>query len=119
MNSKGFTLVELLAVIVLLALVMMLIVPSLTSLRNSNKDKEYETYMDVMVEYTKIIPNYKNKSYVCLNDLDIKDLSSSVICYGYVLISDEGMTLTPNLSCSKDGNLLYQSDGYSLPTNCR
>jgi len=118
MNSKGFTLVELLAVIVLLALVMMLIVPSLTSLRNSNKDKEYAEYMKMMVEYTKIVPNYKNKTHVCLNDLDMKPLSSSVTCNGYVLISNNGTTLTPKLSCFKGTDKLYQSDGYSLPNDC-
>ena len=106
------------AVIVLLALVMMLIVPSLTSLRNSNKDKEYAEYMKMMVEYTKIIPNYKNKSYVCLNDLDMKPLKNSVTCNGYVLISNDGMTLTPNLSCFKGSDELYQSNGYILPNDC-
>jgi len=119
MNKKGFTLVELLSVIVLLALVMMLIVPSLTSLKNSNKNKEYETYLDMMVEYTKIIPNYKNKTCVNLDELDIKPLNDSITCYGYVLISDEGITLTPKLSCvNKNDETLYQSSDYNLPASC-
>ena len=115
MNKKGFTLVELLAVLVLMILVMMLIVPSLRNLSSSNKRKEYTTYEDMMVEYTKTIPGYKSKSYVCLKDLNMQPITENISCKGYVTIS----TLKPYLSCrNKNNELIYKTDGYSLPGNC-
>lgn len=93
MNKKGFTLVELIAVIVLIVLVMLLIVPSLTSLRNTNRNKEFTTYEDMMVEYTKTIPLYNTKSYICLNDLNMPNINKTMTCNGYVRIN--GNTLTP------------------------
>ena len=115
MNKKGFTLVELLAVLVLLILVMMLIVPSLKNLSNANKRKEYTTYEDMMVEYTKTIPGYKNKSYICLKDLNMQPITENIHCNGYVISN----TLKPFLSCkNKNNELIYETSGYSLPGDC-
>lgn len=115
MDNKGFTLVELLAVLVLILLVMMLIVPSLKSLSNSNKRREYTTYEDMMIEHTKIIPGYKNKSYVCLKELNMQPITENINCNGYVITG----TLKSYLSCkNKNNELIYQTEGYSLPNNC-
>lgn len=117
MNKEGFTLVELIAVIVLIVLVMLLIVPSLTSLRNTNRNKEFTTYEDMMVEYTKTIPLYNTKSYICLNDLNMPNINETMTCNGYVRIN--GNTLTPFLSCTQNGEKLYETTSYSLPNDCR
>ena len=116
MKKDGFTLVELIAVIVLIAIVSMLTFPALNNLRKNNNEKEFTTYQDMMVEYTKAIPNYRYKSYVCLKDLGIKKINESMECNGYVNIS--GNTLTPYLSCTQDGNSLYRTENYSLPSDC-
>lgn len=115
MNKKGFTLVELLAVLVLMILVMMLIVPSLKNLSTSNNRKQYTTYEDMMVEYTKTIPGYKDKSYVCLNDLNMEPITENIYCNGYVITS----TLKPYLHCeNKNNEVIYTTPGYSLPGDC-
>ena len=44
MNKKGFTLVELIAVIVLIAIVSMLTFPALNNLRSNNNEKEFTRY---------------------------------------------------------------------------
>lgn len=119
MNKKGFTLVELIAVIVLLALVTMLIVPNLSDLRSSNSNKQYETYLNMMMEYTKLYPNYKNRSTICLSELKtvgLKNFSESATCNGYVTIS--GGTIKPYISCTESDESLYKSEGYSLPSSC-
>ena len=48
MNKKGFTLVELLAVIVIISLLSSIAVISYTAFINKGKDRVYETYMDTM-----------------------------------------------------------------------
>ena len=121
MNKKGFTLAELLAVIVLLALVMMLVVPGVSTLKRANDKKQYQTYEDMMVEYTKTIPLYKNKNYVCLKDLKIQPINNKITCNGYVLITNNGNTLTPYLLCTKSGGEnVYKTTNYetNLPSGC-
>lgn len=115
MNKKGFTLVELLAVLVLIILIMMLIVPSLQNLSSNNKNREYTTYEDMMVEYTKTISNYKNRTYVCLNELNMQSIAEGITCNGYVKINN----LKPYLSCTnKNRELVYKTEGYNLPSDC-
>ncbi len=118
MNKKGFTIVELLGVMALLALVLLLVVPGLSKLSGKNTKEEYETYLDLMVQYTKTYPNYKSKSYVCLKDLGIKKINESVICSGYVRITNSGSTLTPYLSCTQNGRQIFKTDTFSPPSDC-
>lgn len=117
MNNKGFTLVELLAVIVLIVVISLITFPNLNNLRKNNDLKEFNVYKDMMIEYTKVIPNYKNieKGYVCLNEIKqfgLKDLNSNMTCNGYVLISDN--ELTPYLKCLQNNVELYKSDSYEV-----
>lgn len=114
-KNKGFTLVELLAVIVLLSLIMLLIFPSIRSIYNSNQNKQYNTYKDMMVEYTKTIPNYKKKTYVCLNELGIPKINNKITCNGYVEIS----TMKAYLVCKNAESVVFQDDGISVPSTCQ
>ena len=51
MNKKGFTLVEVLAVMIILGLLMLLVVPSINKLMKDNDEKKYSTYERMMEEY--------------------------------------------------------------------
>ena len=113
-NRKGFTLVELLAVIVLMSLVMMLIIPSIRKIYSSNTNKQYETYKDLMINYTKTVPNYKSKNYVCLSELEMSKISEKAVCNGYVKIDE----MKAYLICRDGTNIIYQDDGISLPSDC-
>ena len=112
--KKGFTLVELLAVIVLMSLVMMLIFPSIRKIYSSNTNKQYETYKDMMVEYAKTIPNYKSKTYICLSDLGMPKINEKLTCNGYVNISE----MKAYLTCSNDSNNVFKDSGISVPGGC-
>ncbi len=117
MDRKGFTLVELIAVLVLIAIVSMLTIPALGNLRKNNNEKEFTTYMDMMVSYTKTIPNYRKKSCLYLNNLGLKPINESMSCDGYVTISEN--SITPFLYCKDvNGNDLYKTNGYLKPNNC-
>ena len=119
MNKKGFTLVELIAVLAVLALITLITFPNLKNLMKNNNAKEYQTIEDMMVEYAKVVPNYRSKSYICLKDLDYdisEKISSNLSCNGYVNVS--GSDLIPYLSCSSNGSIVYKTTGYSLPASC-
>lgn len=54
MNKKGFTLVELLVVIVIIGLISYIGFPSLMALINNNKTTEFEIYGNLMVDAAKL-----------------------------------------------------------------
>lgn len=54
MNKKGFTLVELLVVIVIIGLISYIGFPSLMALINDNKTTEFEYYGDLMIDAAKL-----------------------------------------------------------------
>ena len=122
MNKNGFTLAELLAVMVLLALVMILVVPGVSSIKRNNDKKQYQTYLDMMIEYTKTIPLYKEKTFVCLSNLKMQPINEKIGCSGYVLITNSGNTLTPYLHCENKSSheKLYETTNYqtNLPSGC-
>lgn len=111
MNKKGFTLVELIAVIVLIALVSMLTFPNLNNLRKNNNEKQFKTYEDMMVEWTKVQPNYKNRNHICLSELHMKKINDNMNCSGYVLINNN--QITPYLSCSQNNSKVYETEGFN------
>lgn len=114
MNKNGFTLAELLAVLVLLGIVMMLILPSIRGLYSDNQTTQYEKYEELMIEYTKTLPNYENKDIVCLNDLNIKKMNEFE-CQGYVIKSN----LKAYLKCfDKNGTKTYETNGYINQSDC-
>ena len=85
MNNKGFTLVELLATVSLLAILMMIAVPNVIGVVNRNKNKTYiedAKKMISLAEY-KIRSNSSNKptssSYYCftLNSLGMEELEKA------------------------------------------
>ena len=86
MNKKGFTLVEVLAVIIILGFLMMLVIPSIDKLMKDNDEKKYMTYEDMMVEYAIVYPN-KNLTTIKLSLLDNLD-EVKKNCTGYVKVID-------------------------------
>jgi len=120
MNKKGFTLVELMAVLVLIILVMMLIVPSLKNLSSSNDLKQYTTYEDMMVEYAKTYPGYKKLEYIYLKDLDINPINKKITCDGYVKIDNSNNNVSAFILCkNKDGEETYKTENYVEINVCR
>lgn len=50
MKNKGFTLVELIAVIVIMGMLLLIVFPATSRLMRSNEEKEYDTYYDLAKE---------------------------------------------------------------------
>ena len=70
MNNKGFTFIELIATITILALILLLVMPAITALVNNNENKSYEYYGDSLIEAAKI---YIEKEGEDINPQGIKN----------------------------------------------
>ena len=62
MNKKGFSLVEMLLVLVLIAIVSMIILPNINKMLKSNKEKEIEGYKKLITENLNMYVIDKEKS---------------------------------------------------------
>jgi len=79
LNKKGFTLVELLAVVVILLAISVIAVSSISAAIERNKAKQNEAKIEVIISYAKLYYDEHKNDYgsnVCI-DIDRLDLSDS------------------------------------------
>lgn len=82
MKNKGFTLVEVLGVIVILAVIFVLVFPSVKNVLSQSKETVYDAQInkilkaayDFTLKNPEYLPNYKQKSFVTLAELKIEGL---------------------------------------------
>ena len=96
LNKKGFTLVELLAVIVILAIIMLIAIPAVLNTLTAAKRKSFGEYVDkvflttqkkVLEEEVSSVPSLGCKVYKIKTDLG---LSSTGSYDGFVLVKKDG-----------------------------
>ena len=125
MKNKGFTLVELLVVIVILGIVTGISIPILRGLQEKNTTKKYEVYMSSLVSATKLyIDSYGDDlfgdnpvdcaivTYINLDDKNLfKDiqLDEDVSCKSektYVKVKkvNDAYKYYPSIGCGTVGN---------------
>ena len=99
MNKHGFTLIELIVTIVIMALMLILVMPSITALLNNNEEKQYEYYADSLVEAAKV---YVDKEGEDINSLGTKNWIGCVdITYQDLIDADLIRPFTEeNIDCS-------------------
>jgi len=82
MNNKGFTLVEVLAVVALLAVIFLLIIPSVTRVLKRSKDTVYQKQINTILSSAydwslkniSSLPRQGNKTFVTLSELKFNGL---------------------------------------------
>lgn len=75
LNKKGFTLVELLAVVVILLAISVIAVSSISAAIERNKAKQNDAKIEIILSYAKLYyEEHKNSASACI-DLDDLDLS--------------------------------------------
>lgn len=89
MNKKGFTLVELLVVIVIIGLISYIGFPSLMALINNTKTTEFEYYGKLMVDAAKV---YTRKEKVDWQEADVFKNGQTVEITLDTLINEEYIT---------------------------
>lgn len=87
MNNKGFTLIEVLGVMVVLCVILFLVLPSVTSIIDLGKESIYDiqikkiidsTY-DYTISNTDLLPEFGEKTYIILNQLKKEGLIENAI----------------------------------------
>lgn len=126
MKNKGFTLVELLAVIVLLTLILILIIPKVANTINQSKDTVYQKQINAILnatydwslKNTNYLPEPNNKVFITLSqlksfgliDANIKDPTTKNLFPDNLVISIKNLNgnYKKNSRNSKQkGNYLY------------
>jgi len=136
LNKKGFTLVELLAVIIILAVVVGITIPTVLSVTDTAKKSSFDTavtaiksYIQSQVDMSQLSPEFRDESKTPYVDDIAKasastdDLSSKVLTNtGYTAnITKIGWTVDPatkivTITCAtanEDSGQYLQSDTYS------
>lgn len=75
MNKKGFTLVELIAVVVILALISLIVFPAVNSMIKNSKEKAYNVQIDEIINAAK---NYLSDLPVCIPEMDSNSSSEQL-----------------------------------------
>ena len=121
LNNKGYTLVEILAVIVILGMLLVIVIPNVGNLINMNKENNIKQFNISIKNAAKLyISDYKYEISVvgkCNNindELTINKISTNTLTDGKILIStlvEEG-----NITTNKDG-YIYSPDNKEKKLN--
>lgn len=105
-KSKGFTLVELLAVIVILTIIIVIVVPTVKNTMNESKQKAYDVTVESIEEAA--------KSYLYMNSSLYRDefTANGYITIDVQLLKDEGF-LKSDIRNPKNNEYI---DGYVIIT---
>ncbi len=102
MNKKGFTLIEVLTVIVIISLILIIIYPSVKNILEDNNSDLYKQYKKMMIEYAKVSPLRTNDRIKLSELTDLSELITDKSCRGYVEITHGTFdTYTAHLKCDK------------------
>ena len=129
-NNKGFTMVELLAAIAILALLVVMAFPTMRALQGRNEKQKYEEYGKSMVSAAKLYTDsyaedlfpreYKNEfAIISSEDLEKKDLLKKIGFNDVSCINSESFIAVAkygddyqyclSLKCkNKSGNIVYE-----------
>ena len=99
MNNKGFTLVEIIAVIVVIGLILILAVPNVLKISKQTKLKAYDTKID-LIEQAAVSYGMDNKSLILKGQTPTNTVSSTIT----ITTDNKGKVTTLNYNYNKAYN---------------
>lgn len=101
--KKGFTLVEMLAIIALLSIIVAIAVPSVTKLRQSVIEKEEQTQIKEIESAASFYARDEKKSNCCIT-------VSKLTLKGYLKGNEEGKIINPRTNEEVDAKIYISSN---------
>ena len=120
MNNKGFTLVELIAVLVILTVIMTIALPSISSSMERTKVKQDNQKKAMLVSYSEMyVTDHKNAIYNRMGTSDSCYITVSMLIDGGYLTDDaskdaSGNAFTGYIIFKKPGSYEYKDSKGSL-----
>lgn len=93
---KGFTLIEMLVVIIIIGIIIGISIPAVISLQKNQNDKEFVYFTNIVRETADLYVEKYGKSFQ--DDVNCFDIP-------YNLLLDEGLLTETNITCKGDGEL--------------
>lgn len=132
MNKKGFTLIEMLIVIILIGLVLVIAVPAVRNLTYGSSTKKYEQYEKVILEGAKLytssyrgeLANDSSDCFTIPYSNLVKEgflVEEDIHCSGSVVIRKRettGYRYSLYLNCKDDKDKVVHKTSESIPNSC-
>ncbi len=117
LNNKGFTLIEVLAVIVILSILMAIMVPSVGNIMKKNKEDNYQNLKDSIISAAKIYIS-DNRYQITVGNCDDSN-KADIESINDMTLTDSKITIQTladagNLKTTSDGKILNPKDKTSL-----
>lgn len=118
LNNKGFTLIEVLAVIVILSILMAIMVPSVGNIMKKNKEDNYQNLKDSIISAAKIYIS-DNRYQITVGSCTTQNAKVAVLSINNVTLTDSKITIQTladagNLKTTSDGKIINPKDKTSL-----
>lgn len=111
-KKNGFTLMEMLAVVIILGVILVIAIPSVNNLINKNRTKMYQTHMSLVEEKTKIFADKFKGELTSTSDTCFKINYQDLVKYHYV--TEQDVTCKGSIILTKSGNGKSFSRDYYL-----
>ncbi len=106
MNKKGFTLMEVLTVIIVITAIMMIALPTISNISKKNNNELYKTYEKIIEEYA-LTNEHKGEIVINIDQLGLREKIGDK-CNGYAyLINDRPLEYKAYILCGD-----YRTTGY-------
>ena len=121
LNNKGFTLIEVLAVIVILSILMAIMVPSVGNIMKKNKEDNYQNLKDSIISAAKIYIS-DNRYQITVGSCTTQNAKVDVLSINDQALSSSKLPINffvdaGNLKTTSDGKIVNPKDKKSLNLN--
>lgn len=117
LNNKGFTLIEVLAVVVILSIIMAIMVPSVNSIMKKNKEDNFNNLQNSIISAAKVYIS-DNRYDIVVGECD-SDNKANITSIGEVSLTGSNISVAMlvnagNIKTNSSGEIINPKDGTKL-----